>query len=203
MGEVSKGEGRTVLFVSHNMHAVSELCSKGIVLNQGEVVVNSTVEDSIKYYQNHQLQFLNNSWERNQKISKPSFSHISLDLNGKQPNYLLRIKFKVNVQPNVLPAYVAFGIKNSIGVTVMEAFPSFKQFINFSDEDRIYECEIDLNNLVPDVYGIYVWLGASEMIMYDWVDNELGFEIFDSPTPERTFPFVASAGSISADARLL
>jgi lipopolysaccharide transport system ATP-binding protein len=35
MGEVSKGEGRTVLFVSHNMAAISSLCNKGIYLKNG------------------------------------------------------------------------------------------------------------------------------------------------------------------------
>lgn len=41
MGEVSKGEGRTVLFVSHNMGAVKQLCSRGILLQQGKTVYNS------------------------------------------------------------------------------------------------------------------------------------------------------------------
>jgi lipopolysaccharide transport system ATP-binding protein len=37
MGEVSKGEGRTVLFVSHNMAAISNLCSKSILLKHGQL----------------------------------------------------------------------------------------------------------------------------------------------------------------------
>ena len=35
MGDVSKGEGRTVLFVSHNMTAVRELCNRGILMKNG------------------------------------------------------------------------------------------------------------------------------------------------------------------------
>ena len=38
MGEVSKGEGRTVLFVSHNMAAVSALCNKAILMQFGKVI---------------------------------------------------------------------------------------------------------------------------------------------------------------------
>ncbi|WP_457611273.1 ABC transporter ATP-binding protein, partial [Lutibacter sp.] len=38
MQDISKGEGRTVLFVSHNMAAVKSLCTRGIVLENGEVV---------------------------------------------------------------------------------------------------------------------------------------------------------------------
>ncbi|TKB98239.1 ABC transporter ATP-binding protein [Pedobacter cryotolerans] len=35
MGEVSKGEGRTVLFVSHNMVSIKQLCNKGLLLTNG------------------------------------------------------------------------------------------------------------------------------------------------------------------------
>lgn len=51
MGDVSKGEGRTVLFVSHNMTAVKELCSKGILLNQGLLSYEGTAADTITEYQ--------------------------------------------------------------------------------------------------------------------------------------------------------
>lgn len=51
MNEVSKTEGRTVLFVSHNMAAVNGLCSKGIVLESGSVVFLGNAHDSIQYYQ--------------------------------------------------------------------------------------------------------------------------------------------------------
>jgi lipopolysaccharide transport system ATP-binding protein len=50
MGEVSKGEGRTVLFVSHNMGSVQELCNKGLLLNQGRIQSNSDIENCIKSY---------------------------------------------------------------------------------------------------------------------------------------------------------
>jgi lipopolysaccharide transport system ATP-binding protein len=49
MREVGRA-GRTVLFVSHNMGAVSELCSRGIVLNQGEMVADCSVEQAIETY---------------------------------------------------------------------------------------------------------------------------------------------------------
>ncbi len=49
MKDVS-GEGRTVLFVSHNMHAVSHLCTRGILLTNGQLVVDDKVEECIKKY---------------------------------------------------------------------------------------------------------------------------------------------------------
>jgi lipopolysaccharide transport system ATP-binding protein len=59
MQDISKTEGRTVLFVSHNMAAVQSLCSKAIVINKGMISYNGEVEDAIQYYLNestkHQL----------------------------------------------------------------------------------------------------------------------------------------------------
>lgn len=51
MGEVTK-QGRTVLFVSHNMAAVGALCEGGIVLEQGHVTFRGPTEDTIKFYVN-------------------------------------------------------------------------------------------------------------------------------------------------------
>ena len=50
MNEVSKGEGRTVLFVSHNMGAISQLCNIGILLHKGEMIGNSNIQNILDQY---------------------------------------------------------------------------------------------------------------------------------------------------------
>ena len=55
MGDVSKGEGRTVLFVSHNLTAVKELCKRGILLDQGRLIYSGGVEESVIEYQRNSL----------------------------------------------------------------------------------------------------------------------------------------------------
>lgn len=50
MGDISKGEGRTVLFVSHNMAAVQNLCSRGIVMNNGTISFDGAIDHSIQQY---------------------------------------------------------------------------------------------------------------------------------------------------------
>jgi lipopolysaccharide transport system ATP-binding protein len=51
MGDVSQGEGRTVLFVSHNMMAVKSLCRHGIFLKEGQVNFNGPIDQAINKYQ--------------------------------------------------------------------------------------------------------------------------------------------------------
>ena len=50
MQDVSKGEGRTVLFVSHNMGSIAQLCKTGMLLSQGQVAYVGGVRDCISYY---------------------------------------------------------------------------------------------------------------------------------------------------------
>ena len=50
MQDVSKGEGRTVLFVSHNMAAVRSLCTRGIILKNGTVDYMGSITDSLNHY---------------------------------------------------------------------------------------------------------------------------------------------------------
>lgn len=50
MKDVSKGEGRTVLFVSHNMVAVKSLCQTGLVLSNGNLVYSSSSEEAVNFY---------------------------------------------------------------------------------------------------------------------------------------------------------
>lgn len=56
MQDVSKGEGRTVLFVSHNMTSINRLCNKGLLLNNGRIQYKDGVGKVIDHYIGNQSQ---------------------------------------------------------------------------------------------------------------------------------------------------
>lgn len=67
MGDVSKNEGRTVLFVSHNMSAIQNLCQKAILLKNGGIQYQGIVSDVTALYHNedltsNQIEFDNNKY---------------------------------------------------------------------------------------------------------------------------------------------
>ncbi|MDR6846413.1 ABC transporter ATP-binding protein [Flavobacterium granuli] len=64
MQDISRGEGRTVLFVSHNMAAVKSLCTRGIVMEHGKVVFNGEIEDSIDEYLKKENQIAHKKWDK-------------------------------------------------------------------------------------------------------------------------------------------
>lgn len=50
MQDISSSGGRTILFVSHNMSSIRQLCTKSIILNNGKILFSGTTNDSIKKY---------------------------------------------------------------------------------------------------------------------------------------------------------
>jgi lipopolysaccharide transport system ATP-binding protein len=56
MDEITKKEGRTILFVSHNLGAIKQLCTRTILLKKGEVEFEGETERAIEYYTNRDIQ---------------------------------------------------------------------------------------------------------------------------------------------------
>ena len=55
MREAADKEGRTVLYVSHNMNTIRELCDRVVVLDQGRIIYDGGVEQGIGVYMDHSL----------------------------------------------------------------------------------------------------------------------------------------------------
>ena len=64
MKDVSQGEGRTVLFVSHNMGSIRSLCTRGILLENGRIKADGEVNSICDMYLNDSLINLGARWER-------------------------------------------------------------------------------------------------------------------------------------------
>ena len=63
MGDAASQEGRTVLYVSHNMNTIRQLCSRCIVLEQGRIVYDGDVERAIEIYSDSQMSELKQNVE--------------------------------------------------------------------------------------------------------------------------------------------
>jgi ABC-type multidrug transport system ATPase subunit len=70
MGEVSKGEGRTVLFVSHNMAAVQSLCGKGIFFQSGLMQSQGLIQDVVNNYLDNNWREINEYYKSDIQINK-------------------------------------------------------------------------------------------------------------------------------------
>jgi lipopolysaccharide transport system ATP-binding protein len=202
MGELSKTDGRTVLFVSHNMTAVLNLCNLGLVLNNGKIDFFGKVENSIQFYQQNTVKKAN-TWSCDKALSFPHIKNAMQTLEGTQPNLTLKIEVKVGSNKKFNPAFIAFDINNGLGTTIMQAIPSIEPFIVFDGNDKEYAFEINLTGLIPDDYSVSIWIGPHNTETYDWQKDILTFQVLESPTLGRTFLHHYNNGFIVPNAKII
>ena len=85
MNEVSKNEGRTVLFVSHNINAIKALCTQGVLLSKGQVSSLGAIDTVISKYltiNDTSSSWINENYRSRNKIFNPlKFYLIDEDFN--------------------------------------------------------------------------------------------------------------------------
>lgn len=87
MQEVSKGEGRTVLFVSHNMTSIKALCHRGIILKNGLLVDDGPVDTIVSHYLRGNSKVDNYKCWNIPEIKNSSFELLEFGIKKKGGNY--------------------------------------------------------------------------------------------------------------------
>lgn len=197
MQQVAEGEGRTILFVSHNMAAVHNLCSRAIALERGRVVEQGSTDAVIQRYAGKGNASLGQEWQRssNAPTGTFAFARISVALDGSPPCQQLRCAISLSEScAGASAAMLAVDISDSFGRGVMQALPHPHPFI--PGGTRTLLLTISLPPLIPGKYLMSFWLGSHHTATLDWVKEVIAFEVAESPTPGRTFPHSIDHGYI-------
>lgn len=196
MEDVSK-TGRTVLFVSHNMDAIGNLCNVGLLLDNGQLLCKDDISIIVNKYRQELPNNISSKWEsgsfRNNEY--PSIVKANFLLEGVQPFLKLKVFFSIYSPGFFKDAFVAFDLHNSAGLTIMQAIPSVRPFLKFEPDSICdYIAEIDFVGLIPDIYSMSIWIGSHNTVTYDWQKNILSFEVVQSPSEGRTYPHNTGSG---------
>ena len=190
--------GRTVLFVSHNLAAIRSLCNRGIVLDSGAVHSDGPVTRAILAYTSR-YESLELQWDRPSSlpISGIGYEHLSLSLRGEQPSLKLLCTVTIRCCNQSSPAMIAFDIRDSLSQVIMQALPHPEPFIPGGPGINSLVVEVQLPPLIPGVYQVDLWLGPHYDSTTDYVRGAATFEIVDSPTAGRTYPYALDHGAIT------
>jgi len=173
MSEVSRG-GRTVLFVSHNMAAIENLCTRGIVLHQGQLCFDGGSKEAIQYYLNSlsvqsgvgSVVDLDGVGDRRSLVA-PLLRRLEFLTENEQPlteglpiGSRLKIKVHFDLPSPTANFNVGLGFNNSYGHRIFTAHSVFEP--NRWDRERVgrqvMSCEIPSFTLMPGEYSVKVWL---------------------------------------------
>ena len=199
MNDVSKGEGRTVLFVSHNMAAVKSLCSKGIVLENGCVIHQGDADYCVSRYLSGNSDSLNyKNFGIDYDFDSLKLNEISIRPKGLSSDEVLNeyqeieLELKIDIKKNTDKLKVTFVLKNESGEALFafsnEGFASLTNGLNqlvcvfpkgylnigsyFLDIYIIENSKITLYK-EPDVFNFIVQEGPRPL--GGWMGKEPGF----------------------------
>lgn len=183
MGDVSKGEGRTVLFVSHNMTAVKELCKTGMLLRNGELAYTGNVLETMLEYQKdyektskyicHDL----NEAVGNDNIKITEFSVAATDgqMIDIESGISVRLKF-FNALPNInLDASIE--LRNYEELVIFQVGKLISQ--NNDSKKGYYTVEFTMPPHLLNAGNYYFKLifGKNQREVLFLTDNLIGFEV--------------------------
>lgn len=167
MRSVAMDEGRTVLYVSHNMNTIRTLCDRCIVLDQGQIVFDGDVEEAIKVYSSGKNVEQKSEYDVSEMKRAANCTEVcrmekifveNTTLNMREP---LKFKLVITSEKDMNEALLRVVLFNQAGETIGMA-PS--EFYCLKKGENICEFVLDTNVLSP---GNYV----ADIILCEYEDN--------------------------------
>jgi lipopolysaccharide transport system ATP-binding protein len=197
MREVA-GEGRTVLFVSHNMSSVAQLCDSGILLSHGKVALAAPIGEVISRYTTAGRRATGSTdadvlyvRDSDRRITDGAVLRAAmLDRTGRAVSFTEcdePVTFRVTAASRLqgAPLTIIIMLRDQIGGTLakFESNPTRHPLV-FRDGEAVVECRIDNLPLLPGEYRFSVGLAHSGSHVIDLRDDVATFTVL-SPRHQR------------------
>jgi lipopolysaccharide transport system ATP-binding protein len=191
MEDVATGGGRTILFVSHNMGIIRSLCSRSIVLRQGEVLYDGDTEEAIEHYERNLTDGADSGVFRAEEDDTLPMQILEIELVDSEGNRTSKVDLFERISLCVRYCVRRPLVGSNIGLAVnFRGSPLILSFDSDEDPHLVdhrepgeYEVRIDLpaQILKAGLYSIYMDCGIlnhSEKIQK--LDSCLQFEVRES-----------------------
>ena len=217
MQDVSQGEGRTVLFVSHNMGSIRQLCSRGVVLENGTMAYDGKVLDAVDYYLSTNTYFqtathVDIEESMHDKTRSMDAKLIMAEFVDDKSTFAsdedIKIRVKVSSRVDIENCRVNIGVHDTMDAPI-GAYSSNAFFKIGADEVKLLEYTLKRPNLGLGSYSLAFSVGMGNAqtgeTNFDVVHQVLTFDI-DKMSKDKDLYFVKwdsnSWGTIRFDAEM-
>jgi lipopolysaccharide transport system ATP-binding protein len=202
------GSGRTVCFVSHNMDAVQRLCSRGLLLDQGQLVADGAISEVVSTYRHSgTLDDSLGAFDRSHAVRDgwARIADIRLTTHGGRAGRVAtddELAFEIDLETiDEQRSSSLRGLVVELVVHAEEGYPVFS-LMNVDDEGvelpASSRCTLRLRlsapTLVPGRYRLFAFLGLPYLEHVDELHDCFEFEITPPRQPWRPYPLHPSRG---------
>jgi lipopolysaccharide transport system ATP-binding protein len=185
MQDISRMGGRTVLFVSHNMAAIKQLCTKIIMLENGSVIFEGNTNDGIDYYlKSNQYQGYIGNYV-NETIEESGFVSLALvdKSNAVRTEFgfdeTITLKIKAKVAEQHLNAHIGFRLVDRNERVIFTSEIKLATAINNSGLHE-FEVKLPVKFLVPNKFRLTFGMHIPNVQLIDYQEECLSFEIVET-----------------------
>jgi lipopolysaccharide transport system ATP-binding protein len=185
MQDISRGEGRTVLFVSHNMAAIKQLCTKTIMLENGTVVFEGNTNEGIDYYlQSNQYEgyvgyYVNEAVQESGIVSLAIVDENDEIRTEFGFDEAIGINVKLQVAEQYLTAYLGFRLVDRNERVIFTSEIKLSEKINQAGMHK-FKVKLPEKFLVPNQFNLTFALHVPNVVLIDCLDDCLSFEIIET-----------------------
>ena len=163
MGDAANSEGRTVLYVSHNMNTIRQLCTRCIVLDHGKLVYDGDVEKAIDIYEDLSREvsvekdyqkYIRPQWLQRNELRVQSVKYIGKENNCFQKGEKIRIEFTVSYKKQLTKLGLRFEILTLSGIPIATAITEILPLKIDSISQRI-AMEYSVDGLIAGDYKCF------------------------------------------------
>jgi lipopolysaccharide transport system ATP-binding protein len=185
MGDVAKGEGRTVLFVSHNMAAMQNLCKHGVLLENGKIKLDGIIENVLNSYMDNSIVNHSNlsSITKRKGTSNLIFTDckvISLDTGDSIQSFgkiKIELYYNIDKKINIKSYKIDLGINNYLGDRVAWLSTTLiKSKFDINNNKVVFE--IDNLTLAPGDYSFNLFAEINNEVA-DWLTEVSPFIVVE------------------------
>lgn len=185
MGDVSKGEGKTILFVSHNMAAIKNLCNNVIILNQGKVSYNGNIDKGIRSYLDNQagtgmVHYTNSNLQTVSGFEEIKIENIHGEIASEfafDEEVFISMKLKVNEAH--VSSRIAIRFVDNMERIVFTIEKAVAEFLNKQGKVHV-RIKIPSKLLVPNKYILTCVLHVPNVQLFEGLKDIVSFEILET-----------------------
>jgi len=188
MDKITREEGRTILFVSHNMGAIQSLCKRCFLLKNGEIVKSGATKEVIEFYMQDKFSNNKNPVYREHKIygDIPYIESVRMfDKNNELRNNFtadetMKVELMINNSNNINHFHALWHLSDVYGkqLAIGASFPM--DSVVYTEKNNKIICELSPKSLVPGKYVLGFVLFFYNRKIYDNWSDTIVFEISDN-----------------------
>jgi lipopolysaccharide transport system ATP-binding protein len=182
MGDVSKNEGRTVLFVSHNMAAVKSLCNSAILLDSGTIKLIGDVDHVITDYLDFGRtipEFQNNSFYNLEEVAVLDYNFKNVKSISNGEDFFISLNFNLKSDNPDLGFCIAIYNEHNELISAINSY-HINDMINKLGKGK-YNFTFKINKYILNtgIYSINVHVNDSGGNLFELIEDVVRINLFD------------------------